>query len=100
MQRHASIKPTHPGAILRNTVIPALGVTRQAFADALGTTRSTVQRLLAEEIGVSAEMAVRLGKVCGNGPRLWINLQAAYDLHKAEQSVPVDDLPTLEPVSA
>ncbi|MGB6231042.1 MAG: HigA family addiction module antitoxin [Litorimonas sp.] len=99
MKRHHSIKPTHPGAILREDVLPALGITRQVFADALGTSRNTVQAILREERPVTAEMAVRLGKVCGNGPQLWMNLQSAYDLYKAEQLVPVDDLKTLRPAA-
>ena len=97
MPRHASIAPMHPGALLREDVLPALGLSRQAFADALGTSRNTLQRLLREESSVTAEMALRLGKVCGNGPTLWMKLQATYDLHDAQSRVDLDALATLEP---
>lgn len=97
MTRHPSLGPTHPGTLLAEDVLPALGVTRQRFADALGISRNTLQAILRGERGVSADVAVRLGKVVGNGPRLWINLQAAYDLHRAEQNVDVDALTTLQP---
>jgi addiction module HigA family antidote len=44
---------------------------------------------------VTPEVAVRLGKLCGNGPRLWVNMQAAYDLWHAERNVDVSKIPTL-----
>lgn len=56
-------------------------------ADPLGVTRVALSRVLNGKAGVSAEMAVRLGKWLGTGPETWINLQSAYDLHKAEQSL-------------
>ena len=96
MPRHVSIVPMHPGALLREDILPALGLSRQAFANALGTSRNTLQRLLREESSVTAEMALRLGKVCGNGPTLWMKLQVAHDLHTARHLVDVDALETLE----
>ena len=71
--------PTHPGAILREDVLPAIG---EAVADAarkLGVTRQHLYRVLAEKAPVSPEMAIRLEKFCGNGPELWLRLQQAYD---------------------
>jgi plasmid maintenance system antidote protein VapI len=41
-------------------------------------------------------MAVRLGKLCGNGPRVWLNLQTAYDLWHAERHVDTRSIPTLQ----
>ena len=72
--------PTHPAALLREGVLPALGLSVTQTARDLGVTRQTLHRLLAEKIGVSPEMAVRLGKFCGNGPDLWLRMQAAHDL--------------------
>lgn len=79
--------PTHPGAILREDVFPELGVTVTAAAQELGVSRQTLHRILREQTGVSPEMAVRLGKYCGNGPDLWLRLQAAHDLWQAEQAL-------------
>ena len=90
-----SIAPLHPGELLREDILPALDITRAAFAEALGVSRQTVQRILAETAPVTPEMAVRLGKVCGNGAGLWLRLQTAYDLAAAEREVDVSDLPTL-----
>lgn len=58
----------------------------QAAAD-LGVSRQLVHRILAEQAGISADMAVRLGKYCGNGPDLWLRMQQVYDLWHAEQSL-------------
>ena len=71
--------------------------TQQELADQLGVSRQTLYDILNERQPVTAEMAVRLGKLFGNGGRFWINLQRAYDLAIAEQTVDVSDIPTLEP---
>lgn len=79
--------PTHPGALLREDVLPAMRVTvTQAAAD-LGVSRQLVHRILAEQAGISADMAVRLGKYCGNGPDLWLRMQQVHDLWHAERSL-------------
>jgi len=79
--------PTHPGAILRADVLPALGVSVSAAARELGVSRQTLHRILREQTAVTPEMAVRLGKYCGNGPALWLRLQVNYDLGQAEQAL-------------
>lgn len=78
-------EPTHPGAVLREDVLPALGVSISAAARDLGVARQTLHRLLRETTSVTPEMAVRLGKYCGNGPDIWLRLQAAYDIWHAER---------------
>lgn len=80
------LPPVHPGAILREDVLPALkaaGVTQQAVADHLKITRQALDNLAKGKASVSPEMALRLGKLCGNGPDLWLNLQQAWDLAEA-----------------
>lgn len=79
--------PTHPGAILREDVLPALNLSVSEAARQLRVTRQTLHRVLAETSGVSPEMAVRLGKFCGNGPGLWLRMQQAFDLWHAEQNL-------------
>ncbi len=79
--------PTHPGAILREDVLPAIGEPVMRVAKQLGVTRQHLHRILAEKAPVSPEMAVRLGKFCGNGPDLWLRLQQAYDLWHAERAL-------------
>ena len=77
--------PTHPGALLREDILPAL---RLSIADAAGRmhiSRQTLHRILAERAAVTPDMALRLGKFCGNGPALWLGMQQAYDLWQAEE---------------
>ena len=94
--RHSSIEPVHPGEILREDVLPALSMSKTAVADALKISRQTLYDILNEKQPVTAEMAVRFGKLFGNGPNIWINLQRAYDLANAQRAVDVSGIPTLE----
>jgi antitoxin HigA-1 len=77
--------PTHPGQLLREDILPALDLSVSEAARQLRVTRQTLHRILAGKAGVSAEMAVRLGKFCGNGPGLWLRMQQSYDLWYAER---------------
>jgi addiction module HigA family antidote len=76
--------PTHPGAILKNTVKPALHLTTEQMATRIGVTRQTLHNVMTGG-SVSPEMALRLGKLCGNGPDLWLNMQHKFDLWHAKQ---------------
>ena len=78
-------KPTHPGELLKEDVLPALGISVSEAARRLRVSRQTFHRILAGNAGVTPDMAVRLGKFCGNGPGLWLRMQQAYDLWHAEQ---------------
>lgn len=80
-------EPTHPGSILRDDVLPALDMSVSAAARALGVSRQTLHRILAGTGPVTPEMALRLGKFCGNGPDLWANMQTRYDLWHAAKSM-------------
>jgi len=86
----------HPGEILREDVLPALSMSKTAVADALKISRQTLYDILDEKQPVTAEMAVRFGKLFGNGPKLWINLQRASDLEIAQRAVYVCGIPTIE----
>lgn len=79
-------RPTHPGAILREDVLPALEITQAELAQRLGVSRLTVSELLHEKRGVSADMAIRLGKLLGNGPGSWLRMQQALDLWDLERA--------------
>ncbi len=94
-KQHPSLKPLHPGETLREDVIPALGRPKSEIARLLGIFRQALYDVLNEKSPVSAEMAVKLGKLCGNGPNLWINLQRAYDLWHAERHIDVSKIPRL-----
>src|SRR2546423_15059861 len=68
----------HPGELLREDILPALGRTRAEIARLLGISRQTLHSILIERAPVTPEMALRLGKLCGNGPELWLALQARF----------------------
>ncbi|MBM3570987.1 MAG: HigA family addiction module antidote protein [Alphaproteobacteria bacterium] len=82
-----AIPPVHPGTILRDDVLPALGLSVSMTARQLGVTRQTLHRIMSGAMAVSPEMALRLGRFCGNGPGLWLRLQVAYDLWHAERKL-------------
>ncbi len=77
--------PVHPGVLLRDDVLPALGVTVIEAARHLRVSRQTLHRIMAGTTSITPEMALRLGKFCGNGPGLWLRMQQAYDLWQAER---------------
>ena len=79
--------PVHPGAMLREDALPALDLSVKAAAARLGISRQTLHRILAETAPITPEMAVRIGKLCGNGPQLWLAMQQAYDLFHAEEKL-------------
>jgi antitoxin HigA-1 len=70
----------HPGELLREEIPPALGRPRAGITHLLGVSRQALQCVLTERASVTPEMALRLGKLCGNGPELWLALQPRYDL--------------------
>ena len=96
MERHPSIAPVHPGELLAEDVLPATGISKVDFAKALGVSRQTLYDVLNQNQPVTANLAVRLGKLLGNGPQLWITMQRNYDLAIAEREVDVSGIETLE----
>lgn len=91
------IRPVHPGEILREDVLPALGRPKTEIARLLGISRQTLYDLLKEKQPITAPMALRIGKLVGNGPDLWINMQRAFDLEMAERTMveEIAKIPTL-----
>ena len=85
VRRPVQSPPVHPGEILREDVLPALRLSVTGAAKQLGIARQTLHRILAERAAVTPEMAVRLGRFCGNGPGVWLRLQQAHDLWYAER---------------
>jgi len=79
--------PPHPGLILRDDVLPELGLTVKDAAEQLGVSRVTLSRVIHGRAGISAEMAVRLGQWIGNGPDVWLRMQVAYDLWQAKRGL-------------
>jgi len=92
------LPPMHPGQLLREEILPALNRPKTQIARLLGVSRQTLYDLLEENQPVTPIMALRLGKLCGNGPDLWLNLQRRYDLQRASQQLgaKINAIPTLD----
>ncbi|HEX3527556.1 MAG TPA: HigA family addiction module antitoxin [Thermoanaerobaculia bacterium] len=82
-----AMEPAHPGEILREDVLPALNLTVSEAARQLLISRQMLHSILAKRSAVSPEMAVRLGRFCGNGAAFWLRLQNAHDLWHAERKL-------------
>lgn len=79
--------PTHPGALLRDDVLPAMNISVAAIARAIKLSRQSVHKILAERNGITPEVALRLGKFVGNGPEFWLAMQQNYDLWHAGKTM-------------
>lgn len=93
--RQANRCPTHPGALLREDVLPATGQTKVAIARMLGISRQHLYDILDEKKPVTANLAVRFGKLFGDGPGIWLRMQAAHDAWHAARAVDIAAIPTL-----
>jgi addiction module HigA family antidote len=93
------LAPMHPGEVLREEFLVPLNLSAGALAKKMGLPRTRVERIAAEEVGISADTALRLGKVLGTTPQLWLNLQTDYDLQMAELEIG-KALAKIEPVEA
>lgn len=89
--------PIHPGDVLREDVLPALGLSVSETARRLGVSRQQLHRILAGTHPVTVEMALRLGKLIGNGPGLWLRMQQNHDLRRVERGLR-SELEKIEPV--
>ena len=84
--RDPNRKPTHPGAIFREDVLPSLAITQTELAVRLGVSRLTVSALLHEKRGLSADLAIRIGKLTGTSPESWLRMKEACDLWLMSQT--------------
>jgi addiction module HigA family antidote len=91
--------PTHPGALLREIVLPALPVGKAEVARSLGVSRQALYDILSEKQPVTPKMAVRLGVVLGSSAASWLNMQTAYDLWHAQRELDLSKIKRLETAS-
>jgi len=88
--------PAHPGELLRDVVIPATGRSKSAIASLLGISRQHLYDILRERKPVTPNLAVRLGKLFGDGPAVWVRMHAAHDTWHAAREVDTSHIPTLD----
>ena len=92
------LAPVHPGASLRVIILPALGKPKSEIARLLGVSRQTLYDVLNEKQPITANLALRIGKLVGGGAEIWLRMQQAYDLQIAEKALAkeIKRIPTLE----
>jgi len=78
-------KPTHPGELLREEVLPALKMTQTELAKRLSVSRLSVSELLLEKRALSPDMAIRVGRLTNTTPESWLRMQEALDLWELER---------------
>jgi addiction module HigA family antidote len=74
--------PFHPGEILLEEFLEPAGLTQAAFAEKIGWTKTRLNELIKGKRGITAAAALDLAEVLGTSPKLWMNLQATFDLDK------------------
>jgi addiction module HigA family antidote len=80
------LPPIHPGEILREEFLVPMQLTAYAVAQACDVPRTRIERLAREETPVTADTALRLARYFGTSAEFWMNLQARYDLERAEDA--------------
>lgn len=92
-----NLRPIHPGEILREDVLPSLGKPKTEIARLLGVSRQTLYDVLNEKQPITANLALRIGKLVGGGAEIWLRMQQRYDLQIAERALAKElkNIPTL-----
>lgn len=86
----AKLPPMHPGEILREEFLVPMRLTPYKVAKACGVPRTRIERIAREELGITADTALRLAKFFGMSVGFWMNLQARYDVQMAERAIASD----------
>jgi len=82
-----TLPPLHPGEVLREEFLVPMELSAGALAKAIGVPRTRIERIVAEQVGITADTAVRLAKYFGTSVELWLNLQNDYDIQIARKTL-------------
>jgi addiction module HigA family antidote len=80
-------RPEHPGVLLRDHVLPSLGLSVSQAARDLTITRQTLHRILAGDAAITPAMAARLEKLCGVPPEFWLKCQHRHDMQRVKEEL-------------
>lgn len=94
--RNPDRRPTHPGAVLREDILPALKMSQTELAELIGVSRLSVSELVHEKRAMSPEMAVRIATLLNTSPESWLRMQEAVDLWAVRQDS--DKLASIKPL--
>lgn len=81
------LPPLHPGEVLREEFMTPLGLSAGKIAKACGVPRTRIERIAAEEMGVSTDTALRLGRFFSTTPDLWLNLQKRFEIETVAREI-------------
>ena len=95
MARRKSLPPLHPGEVLREEFMKPYGLSAYKVAQQCGVKRTRIERIAKEQVGVSADTALRLGKLFGTSAEFWLNLQNRYEIEIAAGEIG-DELEEIE----
>ena len=96
----ATLPPMHPGEILREEFLKPLGLSPYRVAKACGVPRTRIERIAREDLGITADTALRLGKYFGTSAELWLGLQMEYDIRRARRDLWPAIEPQIRPLTA
>ncbi|MCC5639928.1 HigA family addiction module antidote protein [Nostoc sp. CHAB 5844] len=85
MTQDRLVRPIHPGEVIAD-ILDDLDIDSTNFAEILGISHQVVNEIINGQRAITVDIAIRLGKALGNGPRLWLNLQQKVDIWDALQS--------------
>ena len=89
--------PSHPGEVLFELYLEPLGMNAPTLAKHLCVPRTRIERLVKCETALTADTAMRLATFFGTSPEYWMNLQRAWDLARARETV---DISGIDPLRA
>jgi addiction module HigA family antidote len=99
MSKHKDqLDPVHPGDVLREDFMKPLGLSAYAVAKAIGSTPIAISEIIRRKRAVSAEMALKLGRLFNISPELWMGIQADYDLEIARDRSQADIFRRVHPL--
>jgi len=83
MANRRTRKPTHPGVLIREDLLPEAGLSQTQLAQLIGVSRRTVSEIINERRRFTPDIAFRLARVFNSTPEMWLNMQQAVDLWEA-----------------
>ena len=78
--RRGTIKPVHPGVVLRQDYLEPMGLSAYRLAHDIGVPLNRIASILSGKRAITADTALRLGRYFGTDAQSWINLQTQFDL--------------------
>lgn len=94
------MRPVHPGKILREDYLKPLGLRANALAQALKVPASRINDIVLERRGITVDTAMRLVRYFGGDVQSWMNLQTAYEIKVAEQTLAKKIKDEVQPLAA